>query len=111
MLKHLDDLMNYKPDEEATAPTNERLSRFYQFLEKQDYSKFFVWVDFENPELLTDFYKAPLFYEAGKYNFEFHEKWIFLAPNLKDIDIPENFIIKTQNIQARFLILKLITAN
>ena len=68
MLKYLEDLMNYNPEEEATAPTNERLSRFYHFLEKPDYSKFFVWVDFENPELLTDFYKAPLFYEAGKLN-------------------------------------------
>jgi hypothetical protein len=66
MLKYLDDIMNYKPDEEATAPTNERLARFYAFLEKQDYQKFFVWVDFENPELCSDYYKAPLFYEAGK---------------------------------------------
>lgn len=34
MLKYLDDIMNYKADEEATAPTNERLVKFYSFLEK-----------------------------------------------------------------------------
>ena len=66
MLKYLDDIMNYKADEEATAPTNERLAKFYSFLEKQDYQKFFVWVDFDNPSLMCDYDKAPLFYEAGK---------------------------------------------
>lgn len=44
MVKFLDDLMNYKANEEATAPTNTRLAQFYNFLEKSDYSKFFVWV-------------------------------------------------------------------
>ena len=35
MLKLVEEnITNYKPDEEATAPTNERLARFYQFLEK-----------------------------------------------------------------------------
>ena len=62
---------NYKPEEEGTTPTNERLAKFYQFLEKQDYQKFFVWVDFEKPTLESDFYMAPLFYEAGKVNFFF----------------------------------------
>ena len=67
MLKQLEtNVNNYKPEEEGTAPTNERLAKFYQFLEKQDYQKFFVWVDFENPTLESDFYSAPLFYEAGK---------------------------------------------
>ena len=70
MLKLVEDnITNYKSDEEATAPTNERLARFYQFLEKNDYQKFFVWVDFENPTLMTDFYSAPQFYEAGKFEF------------------------------------------
>ena len=46
MLSHLEGLMNYKPEEEATAPTNDRLSQFYAFLEKPDYTKFFVWCDF-----------------------------------------------------------------
>ena len=66
MVKFLDDLMNYKADEEATAPTNTRLVQFYNFLEKSDYSKFFVWVEFENPELRWSFERAPHFYESGK---------------------------------------------
>ena len=70
MLKLIEvNVNNYKPEEEGTTPTNERLAKFYQFLEKQDYQKFFVWVDFENPTLESDFYMAPLFYEAGKSFF------------------------------------------
>ena len=67
MLKFLDDIPNYKADEEATAPTNERLSQFYAFLEKTDYTKFFVWIEFENPELRWSFERAPYYYEAGKF--------------------------------------------
>ena len=66
MLKYLDDIPNYKADEEATAPTNERLSQFYAFLEKPDYTKFFVWIEFDNPELRWSFERCPLYYEAGK---------------------------------------------
>ena len=66
MLKFLDDIPNYKAEEEATAPTNERLSQFYAFLEKADYTKFFVWIEFENPELRWSFERCPYFYEAGK---------------------------------------------
>ena len=45
MLKLIEDnVNNYKPEgEESTAPTNERLAKFYQFLEKEDYQKFFVY--------------------------------------------------------------------
>ena len=70
MLKFLDDIPNYKADEEATAPTNERLSQFYAFLEKPDYTKFFVWIEFENPELRWSFERAPYYYEAGKSHNE-----------------------------------------
>ena len=66
MLKFLDDIPNYKADEEATAPTNVRLSQFFAFLEKTDYTRFFVWIEFENPELRWSTDRAPLFYEAGK---------------------------------------------
>ena len=66
MLKFLDDIPNYKAEEEATAPTNERLSQFCAFLDKSDYTKFFVWVEFENPELRWSFERCPLYYEAGK---------------------------------------------
>ena len=71
MLKFLDDIPNYKADEEATAPTNERLSQFYAFLEKPDYTKFFVWIEFENPELRWSFERAPYYYEAGKLVIKF----------------------------------------
>ena len=66
MLGFLGDLMNYNPEEERTAPTNERLAQFYAFLEKSDYTKFFVWVDFEDKTLRWSFERAPQFYEAGK---------------------------------------------
>ena len=69
MLKFLDEIMNYKAEEEATAPTNERLSQFYAFLEKTDYDKFFVWVDFDNGQLRWSFERAPHFYEAGKCRY------------------------------------------
>ena len=82
MVKFLDELMNYKADEEATAPTNERLAQFYHFLEKPDYTKFFVWVEFENPELRWSFERAPLFYEAGKYLYF----WLNLAFNSDDLN-------------------------
>ena len=66
MLKYVEEIMNYKADEESTAPTNERLSQFHAFLEKTDYDKFFVWVEFENPELRWSFERAPHYYEASK---------------------------------------------
>ena len=55
MLRGLTELTNYRADEPETAPTNERLSQFYAFLERSDYSRFFVWVDFDNPELRWSF--------------------------------------------------------
>lgn len=64
MLKFLDDIMNYKAEEEATAPTNERLEQFYHFLERPDNTRFFVWVQFDNPELRFSFDRAPHFYES-----------------------------------------------
>jgi len=64
MLKFLDEIMNYKAEEEATAPTNERLSQFVAFLDKPDYSKFFVWVDFNEHYLRWSFERCPQFYEA-----------------------------------------------
>jgi len=66
MLDHLSEIMNYKPEEPGCAPTNDRLIRFYHFLEKPDYQKFFVWVDFEEDVLQSNYDRAPLFYEAGK---------------------------------------------
>ena len=66
MVKHLDNIMNYKADDPLTAPTNERLQQFSFFLEKDDYHKFFVWVDFETMELRWDFTNAPKFYDRGK---------------------------------------------
>ena len=68
MLGFLGDLMNYNAEEERTAPTNERLSQFGAFLDKTDYQKFFVWVDFEDKTLRWSFERAPVFYEAGKFN-------------------------------------------
>ena len=67
MLKFLDDVPNYKADEPSTAPTNERLSQFYAFLEKANYTKFFVWIEFKNPELRWSYERCPYFYEAGKF--------------------------------------------
>ena len=66
MLKFLSEIVNYKADEPATAPTNERLSQFMAFLEKPDYTKFFVWVDFNEGDLRWSFERCPQFYEAGK---------------------------------------------
>ena len=66
MLETVGELMNYKADEEATAPTQERLSQFRNFLDKSDYAQFFVWVDPHNPELRWSTDRAPVFYEAGK---------------------------------------------
>ena len=71
MLKGLAELTNYRADEPGTAPTNERLSQFYAFLEKPDYSKFFVWVDFDAPELRWSFERTPHYYEACKFPFIF----------------------------------------
>ena len=66
MLKNVEEIVNYNAAEEATAPTQERLSQFHLFLEKTDYDKFFVWVEFENPELRWSFERAPYYYEASK---------------------------------------------
>ena len=66
MVKHLDNIMNYKSEDPNHAPTNERLQQFSYFLDKDDYNKFFVWVDFDTSELRWDFYNAPKFYERGK---------------------------------------------
>ena len=71
MLKGLAELTNYRADEPGTVPTNERLSQFYAFLEKPDYSKFFVWVDFDAPELRWSFERTPQYYEACKFPFIF----------------------------------------
>ena len=68
MLRGLSELTNYRADEPETAPTNERLSQFFAFLERSDYSRFFVWVDFDNPELRWSFERAPHYYEASKYS-------------------------------------------
>ena len=66
MVKHLENIMNWKGEDPRMAPTNERLQQFSYFLDKEEYSKFFVWVDFETMELRWDFYSAPKFYERGK---------------------------------------------
>lgn len=58
--------MAYKPEEPSCEATNERLEQFSFFLDKEEYNKFFVWVDFESGELQMDFYSAPKFYERGK---------------------------------------------
>ena len=58
--------MAYKPEEPSCEATNERLEQFSFFLDKEEYNKFFVWVDFESSELQMDFYSAPKFYERGK---------------------------------------------
>ena len=58
--------MAYKPEEPSCEATNERLEQFSFFLYKEEYNKFFVWVDFESGELQMDFYSAPKFYERGK---------------------------------------------
>ena len=58
--------MAYKPEEPSCEATNERLEQFSFFLDKEEYNKFFVWVDFETGELRLDFYSAPKFYERGK---------------------------------------------
>ncbi len=47
MLQNVEKITNYSADEESMAPTNERLSQFHAFLEKTEYSKFFVWIDFD----------------------------------------------------------------
>lgn len=47
MLQNVEKITNYSAEEEAMAPTNERLSQFHAFLEKTEYSKFFVWIDFD----------------------------------------------------------------
>ena len=67
MLSFLEELQNYREDNELTAPTNARLRPFYQFLEKSDYARFFVWVCFESGELTYSYERAPQFYEASKY--------------------------------------------
>jgi hypothetical protein len=56
-------IMAYKPEESSCEATNERLEQFSFFLDKEEYNKFFVWVDFESGELQMDFYSAPKFYE------------------------------------------------
>ena len=66
MLRYLDDLTNYSATEEATAPTQESLGQFMAFLDKKDYTKFFVWIEFEQPALRWSFECCPQFYEAGK---------------------------------------------
>ena len=58
--------MAYKPEEPSCEATNERLEQFSFFLDREEYNKFFVWVDFESGELQMDFYSAPKFYERGK---------------------------------------------
>lgn len=67
MLETVGELQNFNREEEGTAPTNERLSQFANFLDKPDYRQFFVWVDPHGPELRWSTDRAPFFYEAGKF--------------------------------------------
>ena len=66
MCKFVEDLVNF----DATAPTcslnNDRLQPYYNFLERADYTRFFVWCDFETGELTYSYERAPQFYESGK---------------------------------------------
>ena len=69
MCKFVEDLVNF----DATAPTcsltNDRLQPYYNFLERADYTRFFVWCDFETGELTYSYERAPQFYESGKQTF------------------------------------------
>ena len=60
MCKALEDLAAFSEDKGFLS--NDKLVKFHDFLEDNNYIKFFIWIEFGSEDLQWSFDKAPRFY-------------------------------------------------